>query len=115
MTTQETSVEWVPQACTLPTVQQPLRVAEFDCLFAAALRGVDRVAPTTLRLFLDAEVAATARELVERETACCSFFTFAFQPAGEATVTMEVSVPDAYVDVLEALAVRVTSVGEVSG
>jgi hypothetical protein len=25
---------WVPQACTLPTVERPLRLAEFNDLFA---------------------------------------------------------------------------------
>jgi hypothetical protein len=35
---------WVPEACTLPTVEQPLRVAEFDDLFATALRGIARPA-----------------------------------------------------------------------
>jgi hypothetical protein len=50
----------VPQACTLPTVEQPLRVAEFDGLFATALRGVDRVAPMMLRLVLDASAESTA-------------------------------------------------------
>ncbi len=29
---------WVPDACTLPTVDQPLRVAEFDDLFARAAK-----------------------------------------------------------------------------
>ena len=28
---------WVPQACALPTGEQPLRSAEFDDLFATAL------------------------------------------------------------------------------
>ena len=40
---------WVPEACTLPTVEQPLRLAEFDSLFATGLvdqetRGSARVA-----------------------------------------------------------------------
>ena len=32
---------WVPEACTLPTVEQPVRVAEFDELFATldAMQG----------------------------------------------------------------------------
>jgi hypothetical protein len=34
---------WVPEACTLPTVEQPFRVAEFDDLFAVALCDVRRV------------------------------------------------------------------------
>jgi hypothetical protein len=29
---------WVPAACTLPTLQRPLRVPEIDRLFATALR-----------------------------------------------------------------------------
>jgi hypothetical protein len=31
---------WVPDACTLPTEEVPLRVAEFDALFASTLRRV---------------------------------------------------------------------------
>ena len=37
------AMAWVPEACTLPTVEQPLRVAEFDELFATAVRPVERV------------------------------------------------------------------------
>ncbi|MEV4838269.1 hypothetical protein AB0K05_27425 [Nonomuraea sp. NPDC049486] len=48
--TQEIALDqaWVPSACTLPTAEQPLRVAEFDALFADAVRAVarpDRTAP----------------------------------------------------------------------
>ena len=32
--TAEEMTSWVPEACTLPTVEQPVRVAEFDELFA---------------------------------------------------------------------------------
>ena len=42
---------WVPEACTLPTVDQPLRVAEFDELFATAVRPAERVGRTELRIF----------------------------------------------------------------
>ena len=46
-------VAWVPaDACTLPTAEQPLRVAEFDGLFATALRGMERGEPGWLRLNL---------------------------------------------------------------
>ncbi|WP_245718914.1 hypothetical protein [Micromonospora rhizosphaerae] len=38
--------DWVPEACTLPTAERPLRVAEFDELFATALRGQTRLSPT---------------------------------------------------------------------
>ncbi|MEV6895548.1 hypothetical protein [Kribbella sp. NPDC051137] len=37
---------WVSPSCTLPTVEQPLRVAEFDDLLGTALRGIERPAPT---------------------------------------------------------------------
>ncbi|WP_174187509.1 hypothetical protein [Nocardia barduliensis] len=30
MTISPSSGEWVPDSCTLPTVEQPVRVAEFD-------------------------------------------------------------------------------------
>ena len=43
---------WVPEACTLPTVERPLRVAEFDYLFAHARRKQHRRSPTTLRWLL---------------------------------------------------------------
>jgi hypothetical protein len=36
----------VPDACTLPTAEQPLRLAEFDELFATAVRRVDTVSTT---------------------------------------------------------------------
>jgi hypothetical protein len=68
----------VPEVCTLPTVEQPLRLAEFQDLFAAAVRGVESVADTRLRLYLTGPdgVEATVRDLAARETQCCSFFTF---------------------------------------
>jgi Co/Zn/Cd efflux system component len=36
-------LSWVPDACTLPTVQQPLRVTEFDDLFRESTTAVDRI------------------------------------------------------------------------
>lgn len=98
---------WVPAACTLPTEEQPVRQAEFDRLFTEAVRGVDRVAPGRLRLFLDPQpsVAARVAELVVRETACCSFFTFTLR-AGGGEVVLQVDVPDGYAGVLSALAAR---------
>ena len=66
---------WVPAACTLPTEQQPLRLAEFHELFRSALRRVERRGDTWLRLGLvDAgNTLERARELTERESDCCSF------------------------------------------
>jgi hypothetical protein len=96
---------WVPDACTLPTADQPFRVAEFDDLFRSA-RGTERVAGTTLRLTLDRSTLDFARDLAARETECCSFFDFSFSPVGEDIVTMQVTVPPAYTAILDALAAR---------
>jgi hypothetical protein len=101
-------VTWVPAAaCTLPTAQQPLRVAEFDALFAGALRGIERPEPGWLQLILDdgAGVAATARELIAHESSCCSFFDFRLTP-GNDHVMVDVRVPDARTAVLDELTRR---------
>jgi hypothetical protein len=68
----------IPGACTLPTANRPLRLAEFDDLFAAAVRRVEPVDATHARLHLTgpAGLAARVRDLAARETQCCSFFTF---------------------------------------
>jgi hypothetical protein len=96
---------WVPEACTLPTAQRPLRLAEFDDLFATAVCGRQRLSPTRLRLRLDAAAEARARDLTERETQCCSFFTFTFT-ADDGFVRLDVEVPAAHVEVLDALSER---------
>ncbi len=103
---------WVPQACTLPTAQQPLRVAEFDTLFTTALRAVHRLDPNRLRLLLDGAttVEATARDLTRRESECCSFFTFAVtRHDDDQTVGLEVAVPDGHTAVLDGLAERASA------
>ena len=70
--------DWVPDACTLPTVERPVRRAEFDALFAEAVVGVTHESPQRVRLELRAEpsVAARAADLAVKETGCCSFFVF---------------------------------------
>jgi hypothetical protein len=67
---------------------------------------VARVAPTRLRLVLDPAVEQIARDLAVREKACCSFFAFVFDHDADGSVSMEVSVPAAHTDVLDALAGR---------
>lgn len=97
---------WAPvDACTLPTAEQPLREAEFNALFASALRGVERPEPTRLRLSLDAGpgVEARARDLIARESSCCSFFEFQLTP-GEDRLVLDVGVPPTRVDVLDGMA-----------
>ncbi|MET8046835.1 hypothetical protein ABZU75_04475 [Streptosporangium sp. NPDC005286] len=100
-------MEWAPAECTLPAEERPLRVAEFDELFASALRGLERVGPTHLRLTLDdgAEVERTARDLTARETGCCSFFAFALTPGGDG-LALDIEVPAVHAKVLDGLAVR---------
>ena len=99
----------VPEACTLPTAERPLRLAEFDELFATAVRRVGSVSATHARLHLTGPVglAARVRDLAARESECCSFFTFTTtaQSAtdGEAVV-LDIEVPAAHTDVLASLA-----------
>jgi hypothetical protein len=98
---------WAPSACTLPTAEQPLRVAEFDALFTETVQDVTRPERTRLRLELvfSPEAAARAAELAARENGCCSFFTFTLTIA-DGTLALEVTVPPEHVDVLEALQAR---------
>ncbi|MFE3794991.1 hypothetical protein KHQ06_29435 [Nocardia tengchongensis] len=103
---------WVPvEACALPTAEQPLRVAEFDALFREAVRGMERVSPTSLRLRIDAAAEARARELTDRESSCCSFFRFEFATAGPDLLHLEIGVPAARIEVLDGLAARVRAAG----
>jgi hypothetical protein len=80
-----------------------IRLAEFDALLAT-VRLRERPHPTRLRLVLDAPVAVV-RDLAARESECCSFFDFGVTPLGD-VVEVTVTVPPAYVGVLDALAAR---------
>jgi hypothetical protein len=104
-------------ACTLPTADQPLRVAEFDDLFATSLRAIERpVASGRARLVLAGgdDLADRVQRLADAETACCSFFTFTLTPLttdqaddAEGTVlALDIEVPVARADVLAALVQR---------
>jgi len=103
----EPETAWAPSSCTLPSADRPLRVAEFDELFARSLRALDRRDPTGLRLELtpSPEVAALAADLVVRETGCCSFFTFALVATG-GELRLEITVPESHAVVLDTLAAR---------
>ena len=98
---------WVPESCTLPTVEQPLRVAEFDALFALAVEPVERVSPTRLRIRLPVgdEIASSTRDLVGREAGCCSFFFFDVRSSSTGT-ELQVDVPESQVAVLDAIEQR---------
>jgi hypothetical protein len=99
-------MSWVPDACTLPTQQVPRRVAEFDDLFARALRSLTRPAPGWLRLGFDGSphVEASIGDLVARETACCSFFDFTLCRGEHGRLWLDVRVPEGYEPILDAMA-----------
>ncbi|MFD4316348.1 hypothetical protein OG365_31620 [Streptomyces sp. NBC_00853] len=103
---------WVPQSCTLPTEAQPLRVAEWDGLFAERLTAVSRSGPLRLRLDLAGgpDVEERMRDLADREVGCCSFFTFTVTP-GEALVGLDIAVDHEHAAVLDALAERTAAGG----
>ena len=103
--TTDNDAAWVPDACTLPTAERPVRVAEFDDLFTTALRRQQRIAPTVLRWDLSPAAEDRARDLTARESGCCSFFTFTFHPAATG-LRLDVEVPAGHVEVLDALAER---------
>jgi len=102
-----TNVEWVPRSCDLPTAEQPLRVAEWDALFAARLTAVSRPEPLRVRLVLfgDAGVQEQVMDLAGRESDCCSFFTFT-TTGGDTWVHLDIVVDQAHEPVLSALADR---------
>jgi hypothetical protein len=109
-----TPAEWAPPACTLPTAERPLRLAEFDDLFTRSVRSVRRAGPTHLSLTLAAAPgrAEAVRDLARRETACCSFFTFQVEDADP--LRLEVMVPAAYAGVLDALADRAARLARIT-
>lgn len=93
-----------PEECTLPSPQRPLRVAEFDRLFARAAGPVERLGPRAARILLPPhpETAAEAADLVVRESACCSFFTFSVTATG-GQVHLDITVPEHQTPALDAL------------
>ncbi|MCP3811835.1 hypothetical protein NLX62_05755 [Mycobacteriaceae bacterium Msp059] len=93
----------MPDSCSLPTVDRPLRVAEFDGLFGQSVLRSVRVSATRLDLVLAADAEAAARDLAAREVGCCSFFRFDFDTAGS-DVVISIGVPPSHTDVLDALA-----------
>jgi hypothetical protein len=103
---------WVPQACTLPTADRPLRVGEFDELFVTSLRGLDRHEAAVLRMTLEPtpEIAARTANLMVRETGCCSLFTFSLVATG-GELRLDITVPETQLEVLDALEARAATAG----
>jgi hypothetical protein len=107
MTESHVELGWAPQACTLPTAERPLRLAEFDALFSASANGSERLAAQHVRVTLRGdEDPGSVRDLAERETQCCSFFTFTVTTPHPDVVQLDIEVPASHVDVLDALASR---------
>ena len=107
MTTISLGDDWVPDACTLPTVEQPMRRDEFDDLFAHDVVAIHHESGGRLRVDLrpDPEVAARAAGLAARETGCCAFFSF-YLAITAGAVSMVIEAAPAHADVLAALGAR---------
>ena len=97
----------VPEACTLPDADRPVRRAEFDDVFAL-VAGVDRRSPrhVVFRLAGPPDLADQVRDLAARETECCSFFAFTVIATGPGEVLFEVEVPESYTAVLDGMVER---------
>lgn len=90
-------------ACAMPTAERPLRVAEFDALFATAVRRAERRG-SDVRIHLTGGegLAERVRGLTGRESSCCSFFTFGIE-GNDRDLILDVSVPLARREILDAL------------
>jgi hypothetical protein len=108
------ATDWVPaDACTLPTVEQPLRVAQFDELFTTSLRHIVRHGSRRALLVLagDQDLPARVQRLADAETTCCSFFAFTVTPLeaqaaplpADTRVELAIEVPANRTEVLDGL------------
>jgi hypothetical protein len=96
------------EACTLPTAERPLRLADFDALFATTLQSIEQPDDTHARLLLagDDSLSDRTQRLLDAESSCCSFFTFGVSTITDGTVVLDIAVPPAYADVLAGLVAR---------
>ena len=108
-------LNWVAvDACTLPTVEQPLRLAEFDALFAGRMTSIEASRDQRARMVFEGLVGlqAMVQDLADRESQCCSFFAFTVASVagdhGSEAVTLDVEVPVSRAHVLAALVARAT-------
>jgi hypothetical protein len=101
------SLSGIPAACTLPSAEQPIRVAELNTLLTAAIGG-ERLSERRLRLVLTGpgDFASHVRDLVAREADCCSFFTFVVAEDLTGRVVLDVEVQAGYTGVLDGWASR---------
>lgn len=101
----------LPTACTLPTTEQPMRLADVDDLLTAAVTAVERPSDGRALLAIRAEPAVVAQvaEFCARETACCSFFSFTLT-MDDAGCHLLIAVPAAQQAVLDAIVARASVV-----
>jgi hypothetical protein len=93
-------------ACTMPTAEQPLRLAELDALFATAVRSVERRGNDVRMGMAGGDgLVEQVRDLTAHETSCCSFFTFTIDGTDQ-DLTLDISVTPARQEILDALAQR---------
>ncbi|MFR9802628.1 thioredoxin family protein [Pseudonocardia sp. RS010] len=105
---------WVPgDVCTLPSGDQPARLAEFEELFRS-VQGIERADRSWLRLRLARadDVELYARELTAKESQCCSFFDFTIARDG-AGLVLDVRVPADKAGVLDGLTEQARAVASV--
>ncbi len=90
-------------ACTLPTRERPLRLAEFEQVFAESLTAVETGATqATLRLSGGPGLGARLQALTARESSCCNFFEFTVTGPDE-DLCMTIAVPAQHSDLLSSL------------
>lgn len=99
--------DWAPAACTLSTSERLLRLAEFDDFFSR-VRSVSRPHLARLDLVIPRDAKQAGRSLADRESTCCSFFSFEFT-SHAADVVMRIGVPPEYIDVLDGVEARVAA------
>jgi hypothetical protein len=94
----------IPESCTLPTAERPLRLREFEALLTTAVHQVGRESETRLTLHLggDESLEGQTRALVDREASCCSFFDFTVNPKSDGVV-LGIGVPVQHADILDSL------------
>lgn len=89
----------------MPSAERPLRLAEFEALVGSNLICQDRTDERRLRWLLEAKSEAPIRELADRESECCSFFSFTIT-ADAGGVRVDVEVPGEGTATLDALQAR---------
>ena len=95
---------FIPAECTLPAAGRRARLGEFDELVAGAIEAPARLSPTHLRLVLGAGREDATRDLLARESDCCSFFDFGLRRSAAGHLVLDVRVPERQAGVLDALA-----------